>query len=147
MLRAALISSSFFLHAKIAGARKSSPAKGKEKGCSCEGDLAHIKYLSRNEWNYYNPVFYKMQPLFYRVKVPKKTHTAILGGGGEFVCGKLKTARPIGRTVLYGAGDEARTRFRTPSKLRFAGDPAPRIEKNRGHTAILGGGSEFVVEN
>lgn len=39
--RAPLIRSSFFLYAKIAGARKSSPAKGKEKGCGCEGGLAH----------------------------------------------------------------------------------------------------------
>jgi len=39
--RALLIRSSFFPHAKIAGARKSSPAKGKEKGCGCEGGLTH----------------------------------------------------------------------------------------------------------
>ncbi|MGN1004779.1 MAG: hypothetical protein ACI4O5_08060 [Oscillospiraceae bacterium] len=53
--RAMLIRSSFFLYAKIAGARKSSPAKGKEKGCGCEGGLAHKKYLSRNDYGHYNP--------------------------------------------------------------------------------------------
>ncbi len=39
--RAKLIRSSFFLYAKIAGAHKSSPAKGKEKGCSCESRTVH----------------------------------------------------------------------------------------------------------
>ena len=41
-----LIRSSFFLYAKIAGAHKSSPAAGKEKGCGCEGDLTHKKPLT-----------------------------------------------------------------------------------------------------
>ncbi len=39
--RVLLIRSSFFLHAKIAGAHKSSPAKAKEKGCSCESTVTH----------------------------------------------------------------------------------------------------------
>ena len=39
--RVPLIRSSFFLYAKIAGAHKSSPAKAKEKGCSCESGTVH----------------------------------------------------------------------------------------------------------
>ena len=63
-----LIRSSFFLYAKIAGAHKSSPAIGNEKGCSCEGHLAHMYYLSQNDISNYNPCDEKMQPLILRDK-------------------------------------------------------------------------------
>ena len=69
-----LIRSSFFLYAKIAGAHKSSPAGGKEKGCSCEGDLAHIYYLSLNDISNYNPRDEKMQPLILRDKALNCLH-------------------------------------------------------------------------
>ena len=39
-------------------------------------------------------------------------------------------------SFFFGAGDETRTRFRTPQKLCFYGGPAPQDLQKRGYTAF-----------
>ena len=46
-------------------------------------------------------------------------------------------------SFFFGAGDEARTRFRTHKSCAFVGPPTSDWKK-RGYTAFLGGGSEFL---
>ncbi len=102
--RALLIRSSFFLHAKKAGARKSSPAKGKEKGCGCEDGLTHINTSHGMIVVIIIPFSAKCNRHFSQFKA--KGHTREQGSPGE-----EKNSPPEWADCFDGAGDEARTRY------------------------------------
>ena len=55
---------SLFPHAKKAGARKSSPAKEKRKGCSCEGGSVHRCTSRQMFGDIINPPFQKINRQF-----------------------------------------------------------------------------------